>query len=241
MNALDIMIYFLPHTVVRDIDEYMGIRRIIEDTSDIDVIVDKNSVMWLDFDGKYDRLWGPAYISTDFIKETYDEGYTIKVIEWRRRGNLHRLDGPSKITYNLEEDDAILTEEEWWYKGQLYRFNGPTKISYRMDGSIRYQEWYQNNILSKKTCNDGKNLFTQEWYQINNMKGQRLYKNGLIIKDDLYEDGTQVESWYENGILHRQDRYHHGHLIEQYHYDKEGQLTKKELYHRGRITQRELY
>ena len=61
--------------------------------------------VWLNKDGEYHRLDGPAYINSDGDKE------------WYINDKLHRVDGPS-----VEWVDG---EKHWYLNGKLHRLDGP--------------------------------------------------------------------------------------------------------------------
>lgn len=60
-------------------------------------------------EGKYHRIYGPAYIS---------KHYGVEI--WYKNGEFHRLDGPA-ITHK--------TSQLWYKEGKLHRIGGPAVIN----------------------------------------------------------------------------------------------------------------
>lgn len=103
----------------------------------------------------------------------YDDG--DKCIEWTRKNQPHRLNGPAKIYKNGDEC--------WYQNGQLHRLDGPAVIYPSGE-----QYWYKNHELHRL---DGPAAIsangTQCWY----LNGKRHRLNGPAI---TYADGS-VEYW----------------------------------------------
>lgn len=76
-------------------------------------IVDKGAIMWLDVNGQFHRLDGPAVIHENGTKH------------WFRHGVYHRLDGPST------EWNCGTIETEYWWLGKCYTEQHHTLISNR--------------------------------------------------------------------------------------------------------------
>ena len=144
-------------------------------------------------------------VMSDFMNpqngvKKYQDG-TIR--HWKD-GGLHRIDGPSVVYLN--------GQEEWFKEGKRHREGGPA-ITY----SDNRREWWQNDILhredgpavefrngAKKYYRhgreyhpDGKNVEhgVTTWYKDNNL--HRIGKPAFISPD--------IEKWFVDGKLHRLD------------------------------------
>jgi antitoxin component YwqK of YwqJK toxin-antitoxin module len=96
----------------------------------------------------------------------YDNG-TTEYESWYKDGKLHRLDGPSYISYNL---DGSKHYEAWCNDGEYHRLDGPAQISYYSNGNKSYKEWYKDGLYHRE---DGPALIS------------------------YYDDGsTNYETWY---------------------------------------------
>ncbi len=76
----------------------------------------------------------------------------VSYLEWQSNGELHRnYDKPAFIDFGSiikgEYDDRIIFLE-WHQKGMRHRKeNKPSYILLHLNGTIRYLEWYYNNVL----------------------------------------------------------------------------------------------
>jgi antitoxin component YwqK of YwqJK toxin-antitoxin module len=72
---------------------------------------------------------------------SYRHDGTVYSERWYLNDNLHRVDGPAHIVY---QPDGTIERERWYLSDELHRVDGPAWIEYRPDGTIQYEEWYLN-------------------------------------------------------------------------------------------------
>ena len=133
---------------------------------------------WLDENGEFHRLDGPAWVRSD--------GY----IKWFSHGQLHRENGPAKI-FPLSYSGNSKGTEFWFHFGKLHREDGPAVI--KSDGTTK---WYRNSLLHREA---GPAIEwpsgVKEWW----LNGRRHRLNGPAV-----EGGKSIQ-WYLHGKLHRSD------------------------------------
>lgn len=155
-----------PHTIINDIDMYMGIRQIFSKWH--------QRLTWYDFNNNCHRSYHPPEINIDECKtieeiwywhgtltrcprtlnkqhhpqcnrcdpsivQYYSNG-TIETEEWYYPSyGLHRInDAPSYIEYY---PCGKIKSVEWYYKGQPHRKKYPAFISYYENGTIKSEIW----------------------------------------------------------------------------------------------------
>ena len=116
---------------------------------------------WLNDEGEYHRLDGPAFEWTDGSKAWYINGQYHRIDapafegangrkEWLINGERHRIDGPA-----IEQPD----EYKWWFfNGKGHRLDGPAK-----EYISGQKEWHNSNI--NIDCINGI-LLLMEWKKI---------------------------------------------------------------------------
>lgn len=150
--------------------------------------------------GQKDREDGPALI----FKQR--NGGTVE--KWYRNDELHREDGPAKIS-----DEG----QEWYKHGVLHREDGPAVIH---SGGIYQGDpremWFKDGKLHREDgpAVIGRNV--KNWYLNGNLHRddgpaqnehgiQVWYKHGLPHRDDgpARIDANGDQTWFKNGKLHR--------------------------------------
>jgi len=117
-------------------------------------------------------------------------------------GELHRVDGPARIEYDL---DGNLLAEVWHKNGLIHREDGSAYTFYYSDGSIESERWFYEGDLYRK---DGPTIIryyrtsghlkSQEWYQIDRyhrLDGPAVIKykpTGKIKSVEWYIDGKKL-------------------------------------------------
>lgn len=201
---------FLPHSVVRNIDSYMGIKNM---TIESDTNCSKDfvtSYVWINFNMAHHRVWGPAYIAVKYTDHQHTNDYIEKVVEWWRCGRLHRLENPAVMVYSLKSftsfkilDLFIYDGFHLSYKGQLTEYN---ETSNNYEWIIREKQWWtqgrsqRGNILPVKI-----NYCYPIWWYILCMGD--IYNDIEITIQERYEDGRRRILKYENNVLIREEWY----------------------------------
>ena len=120
------------------------------------------------------NLWD-EWRSLPSYSSFYEDG-TKKYESWKRRGKLHRTDGPAMIEYH---PNGVISHKRYYINDMLYcppddPFTNPSHVMYYSDGTVAREEWYVGNMLH---CLDG-----PAW---------KMYKS----------DGTiDREEWYINSL-----------------------------------------
>jgi antitoxin component YwqK of YwqJK toxin-antitoxin module len=110
---------------------------------------------------------------TDGYTSTVEPDGTI-VEEYRLNGELHRDDGPARITNDAH--GALI--EEFYRNGKLHRENGPARIEQQPDGSHYGEYWYRNG---EQHCSDGPAVIERE---ADGSLAEEYWLNGQLHRDD---------------------------------------------------------
>lgn len=148
--AINIIKYYLQSSIVKELDQYMGVRK-------------HDKIYWVNFDGLIYRKHLPAciefqcgliiksWIINGFYYNTFDgptqivflKNGQIFIEHWHDKdGFLHRAsDQPAKIVYN---NNGKITNVGWFQHGYLHRLEGPSLVRYYDDGRVQYECWTRN-------------------------------------------------------------------------------------------------
>jgi hypothetical protein len=132
-------------------------------------------------------------------------------MEWRVNGELHREDGPAKITNYTNG-----RREKWYFHGKLHRVGGPAVVI--TDTSSHIEQWYFHGVLHRedgpavRTCEGG--YIYEEWRVrglLHRRDGPAVIGRGENIKHEYYRrgrlhrtDGPSRIVWYGGVIVLRE-------------------------------------
>lgn len=127
----------------------------------------------------------------------YPDRKTASIMEWRRKGLLHRENGkPASIAF-WENGNVQL--ERFFKNGASYRDDGlPTTVTYYEDGTTELEFWENGALSSYSRDNDlpaiigydpDGNVIRKDWY----LEG-KPYREGDKPEIEIYKDGKLVET-----------------------------------------------
>ena len=150
--------------------------------------------------------------------------------QWSLNGELHRIDGPAKITWSiyggfLEKEMWFIHGEEqktcaWtWYRddcpagkywtldGVPHRIDGPASQNWDEDGNLKSEVWYQSGVPHRidgpaEIVLRGGLITAEAWYK----NGEKHRIDGPALSHySTWNKTCQSECWYQNGRKHRID------------------------------------
>jgi hypothetical protein len=178
---------------------------------------------WVEFKSLLENKEESFYKRRDInpIEHTYTEEWTNK------KGQLHRLDGPSRIVHQYGD----LVSELWYLNGKFHREDGPSNIYYYSNKQIRTEEWWYHGTPHRS---DGPAVI--KYSPFGEIKAERWVVNGLQHREgepsaiSYFDDGKiYEETWCINGEIHRED----GAAVITYNQD--GSIQNKKWYLKNRM------
>ena len=126
----------------------------------------------------------------------YPDGKTASIMEWRRKGLLHRENGkPASIAF-WENGNVQL--ERFFENGVSHRDGGlPTTVTYYEDGAVELEFWENSSLSSYSRDNDlpaiigydpDGSVVRKEWC----LEG-KPYREGGKPEIEIYKNGKLVE------------------------------------------------
>lgn len=222
-DAISMVTYFLPFSIVNNIDHYMGMP-CKEASYDVKTI----GFAWFDFQNSYHSIFHPARIGSKNINMCYFE-VDQRIEEWWYRGKRHRLHKPAIIIY---DEDCDIFEKQYWHNGKLHRAEslGPAKIGYYGYINPQSEEYYFNGTLHRtqgpaRIRYGSKGIRDEQYWiqgKLHRIDGpakierkasctkEKYYYQGLVSRTDkpaiiIYNpDGTILtEEYWNNGCLYK--------------------------------------
>lgn len=102
--------------------------------------------------------------------EYYSNGNISCLAYFNIDEELHRVDGPAKVTYYYNNN---VSAKEYYINGKLHRDDGPARVTYNENGNMIYESYYIEGLLHRE-----------------NGPACIIYRgNGTHLRDLYYENG----------------------------------------------------